>query len=133
DDLPAILAISAKVAVGGENDRPVNLLRHADETGVGEAHGSIVIATEEAKRFRELIGEGKIDCDNGALQQPAKRFLAATRALQEEEAFRNDRFTTDKWLRLCLEVCSRPCMMMIASSQRGDDRATIDDDGFGHS
>jgi len=46
-----------------------------------------VIAANEAKRLRELIGEGKIDCDNGAIQQPAKGLFAATRALQEEEAF----------------------------------------------
>jgi hypothetical protein len=133
DDLAAVLAIGSEIAVGGEHNCVVKLLCHPDETCVREAHGSIVIATHESKRLHLLIGEGKIDCNNGAFQQSAQSLFAATRALQEEEAFRDYRFTSDERLLLGLEVCARPGMMLIALSQRSDNRAAIDDDGFGHS
>lgn len=132
DDLPAILAISSKIAVGREHDGFLILLRHPNQARVGETHGSILIATDKAERFRELIRQGKIDTDNRALEQPGKRVLPATRAFQKEKAFGKHGFTSDERLHLCLKVRSRPGMMLIASAQRGDNRATIDEDGFGH-
>ena len=133
DDLPAVPAIGAKVAVGGENNRVVNLLRHSDEARVGKAHWSVMIAPEKTDRFPNLIGEGKVDCDDGPFQQPAKRLFPARGAVQKKKALRNHRFTTDKWLALRLEMRARPGVMLVAPPERGDNRTTIDEDGFGHS
>jgi hypothetical protein len=133
DDLPAVLAIGPKVAVGGENNRVVSLLGHSDEARVGKAHGSVVIATEKTDRLSNLIGERKIDCDNRAFEQPAKSLFPTRSPVQKKKAFRNHRFTTDKWLALRLKMRARPGVMLITTAQRGDNRTAIDEDGFGHS
>lgn len=85
-----------EITVGREDRGILPLLRHENETRIGQAHWRVIISAEESEYSREPAGKRRFHDDDAALKQAAEGFFAFMCPLKQEQALRNDCFTGDE-------------------------------------
>lgn len=89
--------VDAKVAVQREHAARVVELRHADQAGVRQRGGDILIAREQRMDSGDLLVQRHAQPDDSALDECQRLGRVETRALQQEAGFRDNRFAGEEW------------------------------------
>jgi len=77
DDLAAVAAVKTEIRVGGEEERIGEGFRHANEAGVGEAHGNVGVFLDEPTDRLDIFRKMERDDKGTAAKHGANAGVAA--------------------------------------------------------
>jgi hypothetical protein len=102
-------------------------LGHANETSVRERHGSIPIAPHQVANVAVFFAKIEIHAEKSRVNEAKEivRFMTVT--LQQEQRFRDDRFTGEHKGRRFFALLDRPGVRMIVADKESDQRTRVDD------
>ena len=123
-------AVDAEVRIGREQDRIGRRLAHSDEARVGEAHRDVRILLHETQHAIEVVRE--IERRNNGT--PAKKRTEGWPAArpQKVEGLRENSVARSPGRGQTRRVSDRPPVVTVATAQKGDDEAGVNENACGH-
>ena len=128
--MAAVASIAFEIGVGGHDNRVGEGFTHADEAGIGQAHGDVGVFGTQIKHLEQFVGQVQSNPQMSLTQQLIEG--VCMEFVREKERLRQCGFASEPRPWLAGKSFPCPAMMLLARVKQCDQRAAVSDAAFWH-